>query len=609
MNKNINNNHEVICIRFTGDSGDGMQLTGDRLAKLSAILGNDVLTLADFPAEIRAPAGSLHGISGYQMTIGSNNVFTSGDSVDILIAMNPAALQTNLKFVKKGGTLILNKSSFIRKNLEKAKYLQNPLDDNSLKSYRIIAIEITKLTRESLKNSSLGMKDKDRCKNFFALGVICWLLSRNIDSTIQWISKKFKNKEFVIEANQTALKAGYNFGYSNQLFSLNIPIKKNINKSGKYRYINGNSAVALSLVCASSKSKRKLFLGSYPITPATEILHYLSSMRQFNVTTYQAEDEIAAIGSAIGASFAGSLAITTTSGPGIALKSELINLAIMTELPLVIINVQRAGPSTGLPTKTEQSDLLQSLWGRNGESPIVVLAASSPSNCFDVTYEACRIACKYMTPVIVLTDGYLANGSEGWRIPNLDDLPAIITPPTPKLSEGEQFMPNKRFSSTLSRAWVSPGEKGFEHRVGGLESNEAGRVSYEGEYHQKMVDIRQNKINGIAREIKPLEIFGSSKGEILILGWGSTFGAIRQAVKNINSDLVSHCHLRFINPFPLDLKYILSSFKKILLPENNLGQLAIKIKSEYNVKIESLSKVQGSPFLVSEIELKIRSLL
>jgi len=609
MNKNIHENHEVICIRFTGDSGDGMQLTGDRLAKLSAIMGNDVLTLADFPAEIRAPAGSLHGISGYQMTIGSNNVFTSGDAVDILIAMNPAALKTNLKFVKKGGTLILNKSSFTTRNLEKAKYTQNPLDDNSLESYRIIAIEITKLTRESLKDSSLGMKNKDRCKNFFALGVVCWLLSRNIDSTIKWISEKFKNKELIIEANQTTLKSGYNFGYSNQLFSLNIPIKKNINKSGKYRYINGNSAIALSLVCASYKSNRKLFLGSYPITPATDILHELSNLKQFNVTTYQAEDEIAAIGSSIGAAFAGSLAVTTTSGPGLALKSELINLAVMTELPLVIINVQRAGPSTGLPTKTEQSDLLQSLWGRNGESPIVVLAPSSPSDCFDVTYEASRIACKYMTPVIVLSDGYLANGSESWKIPKLDELSEIITPPTPKLSDGEQFLPNKRFSSTLSRAWVSPGNKGFEHRIGGLESDEAGRVSYDGIYHQKMVDIRQDKINGIAREIKPLKIFGSAKGKILILGWGSTFGAIRQAVKNINSDLVSHCHLRFINPLPIDLKSILFSFKKILIPENNLGQLAIKIKSEHTVEIESFPKVQGSPFLVSEIELKIRSLL
>jgi len=609
MNKNIQDNHKIICIRFTGDSGDGMQLTGDRLAKLSAIMGNDVLTLADFPAEIRAPAGSLHGISGYQMTISSDNVFTSGDNVDILVSMNPAALKTNLKFVKKGGILILNKSSFNKKNLDKALYTINPLDDDSLSAYRVISLEITKLSREALKDSSLGIKDKDRCKNFFALGVVCWLLNREIDSTLQWISKKFIKKDLIIDANQKALKGGYNFGHSNQLFTFNIPIKTNIYKSGKYRYINGNSAVALALTCASYKSKIKLFLGSYPITPATDILQDLSTHRQFNVTTYQAEDEIAGIGTAIGAAFAGSLAVTSTSGPGLALKSELLNLAVMTELPLIVIDVQRAGPSTGLPTKTEQSDLLQSLWGRNGESPLVVMAASSPGDCFDVTYEAARIACKYMTPVIVLTDGYLANGSESWRIPKLNELSDIKIPPVPKLNADEPFLPNKKFSSTLSRTWISPGTKGFEHRVGGLESDESGRVSYDGGYHQKMVFERYNKIQGITREIKPLEIFGPSEGDVLVIGWGSTYGAIRQAVKNINTNSVSHCHLRFINPLPSDLKSILFSFKKILLPENNLGQLAIKIKSEFNIEIESLSKVQGSPFLISEIELKIRSLL
>jgi 2-oxoglutarate ferredoxin oxidoreductase subunit alpha len=554
---NVNNLKSLglknIVIRFAGDSGDGMQLTGERLAKLSAIMGNDVLTLADYPAEIRAPAGSLGGVSGYQMTIGSTDVYTTGDKVDILVAMNPAALKVNIKLIKKGGIIIVNSSTFSKKNLMKAGYEENPLTNYSLSAYRLISIDVSKLARESLKNITLSTKEKERCKNFFALGMICWLLNRKVESTLEWIKKKFFKKQTIAEANQKALIAGLDYCESNEIFSTSFIVDKlNTNdlEKGTYAYINGNTATAWGLICAAQNSKRQLFLGSYPITPATNILQELTLYKQLNVTTYQAEDEIAGIGTSIGASFAGALAATSTSGPGIALKSEFINLAVMTELPLVIINVQRGGPSTGLPTKTEQSDLLQVLWGRNGESPLVVMAAKTPSDCFYSAYEAARIACKYMTPVILLTDGYLANGSESWQLPNVEKLPEIDSKENVKIDPSE-FQPYKRFRKTLARPWVIPGTKSMEHCIGGLEKQDDGEVSGDGDNHHKMCNLRLQKIKNVALEIPFPDFYGKDKGDILLLSWGSSFGAVRQAAYNLikKEFSVSHCHLKYLNPF------------------------------------------------------------
>lgn len=479
-----------VVVRLAGDSGDGMQLTGERLAKLSAIMGNDVLTLADYPAEIRAPAGSLGGVSGYQMTIGSTDVYTTGDRVDILVAMNPAALKVNMTLIKKGGIIIVNSSTFNKKNCDKAGYTESPLVDHSLSSYRIIAVDMSNIVKESLKDVALSNKEKERCKNFFSLGIVCWLLNRKLQTTIDWIEKKFFKKKLVAEGNQAALHAGFRYCESNEIFSTSFVINKmntSVVNKGVYAYINGSTATAWGLICAAKKANKKLFLGSYPITPATNILQELALYKQLDVITYQAEDEIAGIGTSIGASFAGALAATSTSGPGLALKSEFINLAVSTELPLVVIDVQRGGPSTGLPTKTEQSDLLQALWGRNGESPVVVMAPKTPSDCFYTTYEAARIACKYMTPVILLTDGYLANGSESWKVPNVEDFPTLDIANHVTLKDDEVFHAYKRFSNTLSRPWIIPGTKGLEHRIGGLEKDEEGNVSGDGDNHQKNV--------------------------------------------------------------------------------------------------------------------------
>lgn len=602
-----------IVVRFAGDSGDGMQLTGERLAKLSAIMGNDVLTLADYPAEIRAPAGSLGGVSGYQMTIGSTDVYTTGDKVDILIAMNPAALKVNIKLMKKGGIIITNSATFTKRNCLKAGYSENPLENNSLNSYRLISIDISKLVRESLKSVSLSTREKERCKNFFSLGIICWLLNRKVESTVDWIKKKFFKKQSVAEGNQKALIAGLEYCESNEIFSTSFIVDQvdsmDMGK-GVYAYINGSTATAWGLICAAQNAKKKLFLGSYPITPATNILQELTLYKQLDVITYQAEDEIAGVGTSIGAAFAGALAATSTSGPGIALKSEFINLAVMTELPLVVIDVQRGGPSTGLPTKTEQSDLLQVLWGRNGESPLVVLAAKTPSDCFYSAYEAARIACKYMTPVILLTDGYLANGSESWQIPKVEDLPSMITKYSVDITP-ENFQPYKRFTKTLARPWITPGTKNMEHCIGGLEKQDNGEVSSDGKNHHKMCNLRLQKVKNVALEIPFPDFYGKNNASILLLSWGSSFGAVRQATYNLikKKYSVSHCHLKYLNPFFQHLDKILSSFKTILVIENNLGQLIVKIRAEFSVCTESFCEVRGRPIIVSDIEKKVKYLL
>jgi len=603
-----------VVVRFAGDSGDGMQLTGERLAKLSAIMGNDVRTLADYPAEIRAPAGSLGGVSGYQMTIGSTDVYTTGDRVDILVAMNPAALKVNINVIKKGGIIIVNSSTFTKKNYVKAGYTEDPLTNHSLSSYRIISVDMSRLVKEALRNLALSTKEKERCKNFFSLGIVCWLLNRTLKTTIDWIEKKFFKKKLIAEGNQTALHAGFKYCESNEVFSTSFVINKlntSVINKGVYAYIDGNTATSWGLICAAKNANKKLFLGSYPITPATNILQELSLYKQLNVSTYQAEDEIAGIGTALGASFAGALAATSTSGPGLALKSEFINLAVSAELPMVIIDVQRGGPSTGLPTKTEQSDLLQALWGRNGESPVVVMAPKTPSDCFYTTYEAARIACKYMTPVILLTDGYLANGSESWKVPNVNDFPILDIANQITLNKDEVFHAYKRFANTLSRPWIVPGTKGLEHRIGGLEKDEAGNVSGDGDNHQKMCELRLQKVKNVANEIPFPDFYGNQTGKVLLLSWGSTFGSVRQATYNLtkNGYSVSHCHIKFINPFFKDLKNILDSFETILVVENNLGQLIIKIRAEFDVHTEGFNEVRGRPLIISEIESKVKHLL
>ena len=597
---------ETAIIRFAGDSGDGIQITGDRFASNSAILGNDVVTLADYPAEIRAPLGTTYGVSGYQVQVGKSDVYTPGDAVDILVAMNPAALQVNLKTVKKNGIIIANSDAFNEKNLEKAGFSQNPLEDDSLSAYRVHGIEITTLTQKALDESPLNPKEKARCKNFFALGLVSWLLDRPIDGTIAWLKVKFKNKPEIANANVTALKEGWNAGDIRELFQSNytIPTVENKLDPGKYRFISGNSALSLGLIAAGKKAGKKIVFASYPITPASDILHEMNKHRNFDITTFQAEDEIAACGAALGSSYSGALGVTSTSGPGMALKSEFIGLAVMTELPLVILDIQRAGPSTGLPTKTEQGDLLMALWGRNGESPCIVLAPQSPSDCFEMAYIACDLAMKYMSPVVLLSDSYLANGHEAWKLPKFGDLPQIqVTVPT---LEGDKFLPYKRDKHTLARPWAKPGLKGFEHRIGGLEKElDTGNVCQEPENHARMVALRAAKIEAAAKDVPQVELLGEKRGSFLVLGWGSSYGAIRKATQNLidSGKNVSSAHLRSINPFPANLAEVIDGFEKILVPENNLGQLIIKLRHEYpNKTFEGFSKVTGQPFRVSEIE-------
>ncbi len=589
-----------VTIRFAGDSGDGMQLTGTQFSETTALVGNDLNTLPDYPAEIRAPAGTIYGVSGFQLHFSSEDIFTPGDQPDVLVAMNPAALKKNLPELKKGGMIIVNSDSFDIKNLNLAHYESNPLEDGSLDGYQVYQVPISSLTANALEGVKLSPKEVARAKNFFALGLMYWLFNRPIDKTVQWIHEKFaKNPEY-IEGNEKALRAGYNFGEMTELFTARYTVEPAKLPKGTYRSISGNEATALGFLAASVKSGLPLFLGSYPITPASEIIQYLSTYKNFGVKTFQAEDEIAGITTAIGASFAGNLAITSTSGPGLALKTEAIGLAVMTELPLVIIDVQRGGPSTGLPTKTEQADLLQAVCGRNGEAPVPVLAAATPSDCFNMAIEASRIAIKYMTPVILLTDGYIANGSEPWKIPHVNELPEI---PVKFRTEKEGFYPYLR-DENLARPWAIPGTPELEHRIGGLEKSDIyGNVSYDPDNHHKMVTLRAKKIKNIENDIPLLEVEGESNGELLVLGWGGTYGAIKEAVNKARAQgyKVSQAHFRYINPFPKNTEQVLKSFKKILIPEINLGQLAKLIKSEFLVDVQQFNVVRGLPLRVADI--------
>ncbi len=601
---------DEVTIRLAGDSGDGMQLVGSELTNVSALFGNDVGTLPDYPAEIRAPAGTLPGVSGYQLHIGSFDVHTPGDEVDALIAMNPAALKANLGALKPNGILIVNTESFTDKDLKLANCASNPLEDGTVSGYQVFRVEMTSHTKAALRETGLDHKSMERCKNFFALGMVYWLFNRPLEHTVRFLEEKFGKRKDLAQANALALRAGHAYCAATEAFASSYEIPKADLPPGTYRNLGGNEAIAIGLVAAAAKAGHKLFLGSYPITPASDILHVLSKYKNFGVITFQAEDEIAAVTAAIGASYAGALGVTSTSGPGMCLKSEAINLAVMAELPLVIVDVQRAGPSTGLPTKTEQADLLQSLYGRNSESPIAVLAASRPADCFEVVYEAVRIAVKYMTPVIVLSDGYIGNGAEPWPVPSVDSLPAI--PIRQNETTGDEFMPYARNEDTLARSWAVPGTAGFEHRIGGLEKkNLQGTVNYEPENHERMCRLRAEKIQRIVRDIPPTEISGPSSGELLVVGWGSTYGAIRTAVERCQKKgmNVSRVHLRWLNPLPSDLGNILKRFQKILIPEINLGQLSRILRAEYLLPTIGYHKISGQPFAAREIENKIAELL
>jgi len=604
-----------VVIKFAGDSGDGMQLTGSQFTNNTALLGIDLATFPDFPAEIRAPQGTLPGVSGYQLRFSSDQVFTPGDECDVLVAMNAAALKANLKGLKKGGKIIVNIEGFDTKNLRLANYPDgiNPLEDNSLDNYTVIKIDVTKMTREALKEITLGTKEKDRAKNMFVLGFLYWMYNRDMDSTIKFLKDKFGKKPEILESNIKALQAGYNFGDTTETFTTTYRVEKAKMTPGVYRSIMGNQALAYGLIAASQKSGLSLFLGSYPITPASDILHELSRHKAFGVRTFQAEDEIAGITSAIGAAYGGSLGITTTSGPGMALKAEAMGLAVMLEIPLLIIDVQRGGPSTGLPTKTEQSDLLQAYYGRNGECPMPVIAASTPSDCFDAIYEAVRIAIHHMTPVIFLSDGYIANGAEPWKFPKSEDLPPIEVKFKTELGHGEEkFQPYLR-DEKLVRPWAIPGTPGLEHRIGGLEKqNITGNVSYDPENHQLMVKIREEKVEKIADHI-PLQRLdsGPEKGELLVLGWGSTYGAIKSAVAELQHEgyAVSHAHLRHLRPFPKNLGEILKNFRQVLIPEINNGQLNRIIRDKYFVDAKDYHKIMGIPITKTELVMKIREML
>jgi 2-oxoglutarate ferredoxin oxidoreductase subunit alpha len=601
---------ESATVRFAGDSGDGMQLAGTQLTQTSALAGNDVATFPDFPAEIRAPQGTLAGVSGFQVHFASSRIHTPGDDVDALVAMNPAALKTNLGDLRKGGILIVDKDEFVKKGLDQAGYAKNPLEDNSLASYRLFQVPITKLNRASVDGLGLSQKEADRSRNFFAMGLIYWLYSRSIDPTLRYIEEKFGKKANVAEANRRALKAGWNFGETTEAILATYEVEPAKLTPGKYRNVTGNQATAWGLMVAAHLSGKELFYGSYPITPASDILHELSRYKNFGVRTFQAEDEIAAITSAIGAAFGGAMAVTTSSGPGIALKGEALGLAVILELPLLVINVQRGGPSTGLPTKTEQADLLQAMFGRNGEAPVPVLAASSPADCFDIIREAWRIATRYMTPVMVLSDGYIANGAEPWLIPQLSSLENIpIKHPGP-LADGETFLPYKR-DERLARPWALPGTEGLMHRIGGLEKQDVtGSVSYDPQNHQHMTNTRAKKVANIAQDIPPLAVLGPPKGDLLVLGWGGTYGACTTAVEQAQAEGVSvaHAHLRYLNPFPSNLGEILANYKTVLVPELNMGQLRLLIRAEFLVDAIGLNKVMGKPFAVSEIVAKIHDL-
>lgn len=595
---------ERVTIRFAGDSGDGMQLTGSQFTHTSALAGNDLATFPDFPAEIRAPVGTLAGVSGFQIHFSSSTVFTHGDTPDVLVAMNPAALKANIADLKSGGALIVNTHAFNDKNIQKAGYEQDPLHDGSLEGYRVYPVDITTMTLNAIAEVGLNQRSATRSKNFFALGLVYWLFNRDLSHTERWINEKFGAKDpKVAEANLKALKAGYFFGETAEVFTHSYLVKPASIPSGRYRNITGNEALGLGLMAAAELSDLELFLGSYPITPASDLLHFLSKQKAHGVKTFQAEDEIAAVCAALGAAYAGGLAVTSTSGPGMALKAEAIGLAVMMELPMIICNIQRGGPSTGLPTKTEQADLLQGFFGRNGECPMPIVAAQSPSDCFWVAIEAARIALTHMTPVLLLSDGYLANGAEPWLIPDLDRLPRIEKR-FHRPSEGaEPFLPYLR-DEFLGRPWAIPGTPGLEHRLGGLEKqHETGNVSYDPDNHQFMTSLRANKVERVAAYLPPLEIYGASSGETLLLSWGGTFGAIRAACERLFGEgrTVGHIHLRHLNPLPADLGDTLKRYQYVIVPELNMGQLAMIVRSRYLVDVIPFNKVKGKPFKVAEI--------
>lgn len=606
--KTVKNLNEVT-IRFAGDSGDGMQLTGTQFTNTTAILGNDLSTLPDYPAEIRAPAGTLFGVSGFQIQFGSSEIHTPGDHCDVLVAMNAAALKVNLHSLVDGGSIIVNTDGFSDKNLKLAGYAQNPLKDGSLDKFKVYEVDISKLTALALQDMNISSKIVDRSKNFFALGMMYWMYNRPLETSIDWLKSKFKDNPEIQEANIRVLKTGWNFSETTEIFSVRYEVAPAKLTPGRYRNITGNQAVAWGLMTAAKKANLELFLGSYPITPASDILHELSLYKSHGVKTFQAEDEIAGISSAIGASFGGALATTTTSGPGVALKTEAIGLAVMVELPLVIVNVQRGGPSTGLPTKTEQADLLQAIYGRNGEAPLPVIAASTPSDCFDTAFEASRIALKYMTPVMLLTDGYLGNGSEPWLIPELEKLPDI----SPSfVTNPDGFQPYARNEATLSRPWAIPGTPGLEHRIGGLEKqNITGNVSYDPENHDLMIRLRAEKVERIANDISPAHVEGDAQGDLLVVGWGGTYGALKTAVTRMRNKghAVSHLHLRYLNPLPKNLGEIFPRFKKIVVPEINLGQLIKVLRAKYLIPATGFNKVRGLPFRSVELEHEIEEIL
>jgi 2-oxoglutarate ferredoxin oxidoreductase subunit alpha len=601
-----------VVIKFAGDSGDGMQLTGGQFTNNTALLGADLQTFPDFPAEIRAPAGTLAGVSGFQLHFGSGKVFTPGDQCDVLVAMNAAALKVNIKNLKPGAIVIANTDGFDSKNLRLAHYEASPLDDHTLAGFQVIRIDVTKMTRDALADIELGTKEKDRCKNMFVLGFLYYMYSRNLDSTTRFLEQKFASKPEIMAANITALNTGFSFADTTEIFSSRYAVGAAELEPGTYRSIMGNEAAAMGLIAASKKSNLPLFLGSYPITPASDILHYLAKYKHFGVRTFQAEDEIAAICASIGASFGGQLAITTTSGPGVALKGEAMGLAVMLEMPLVICNIQRAGPSTGLPTKTEQADLLQALYGRNGECPMPVIAARTPSDAFGAAFEACRIALQHMTPVMFLSDGYIANGAEPWKFPQADDLPDIPVQFAPAIEDGSAYMPYAR-DEKLVRPWAVPGTKGLEHRIGGLEKEDiTGNISYDPDNHEHMVKLREEKVERIAQYIPEQKMdAGPEKGKVLVLGWGSTFGAIQGAVYNLlnNGYAVGHAHLRYIKPFPRNLGDILNNFDHVLVPEINNGQLVKVIRDKYMLPAIPYNKIKGVPIHSSELEAVILDLL
>ena len=600
---------EQAVIRFAGDSGDGMQITGSQFTNTAALYGNDIATFPDYPAEIRAPAGTIPGVSGFQLHFSSNEVYTPGDAIDVLIAMNPAALKVNVADLKANGILIVNSDSFKEGDLRKAQMTANPLEDHSLDKFRLFWVELERLTRRSLEHLGLDAKSMDRCKNFFALGMCYWLYNRSMDPTVRWIEDKFKNKPLLVEANKLALKGGYSYCEATEAFQVSYEIPPAQLTPGLYRSMSGNQALALGFVTAAQKCGLTLFLGSYPITPASDILHELSQYKDFGVMTFQAEDEIAAVTSSIGAAYAGALAITTTSGPGMALKTEAMGLAVAVEIPLVICDIQRGGPSTGLPTKTEQADLLQALFGRNSEAPIPVLAASTPADCFWVAIEACRIAVKYMVPVIILSDGYLANGAEPWRIPELSDIPAF---PVKFATDPSTFLPYKRDPQTLARPWAVPGTPGLEHRVGGLEKQDpTGNINYEPLNHENMVRIRAAKVAGVAQDIPNVLPAGDPEGDLLIVAWGSTCGSITAALKaqRAKGRKIGHLHLRHLNPLPANLGDVLKRYKRVLVPELNMGQLLWVLRAKYLVDAVGLNKIQGRPFKQAEPEQEIEEML